>query len=315
MQSQAMHKFPEPVAKELRKAIYYDKGYGKDPKKAFQYYKEALMVATDLGMNPYSEEFIGMRVRMAEFLEQHKQFGAAITVLEKEREYAYEFLEKAKAQKDIEIPDAQWSRMVALAVKLGVKLGKLYSDEDVDNPEAAQAALVRAVETLLKERIRRQEEGIKEEAQQWLNEEEIGASLEELGHSYMDSRQPEFALPLFLQALSLSPANSCHSAMLSMSYSCNLLSNNLTCVFSEPSIGSIVITKSRDGFSIFCTTQREIKSTNANRSGSSEAGETLGREGSYHGSGGAATGQDRRMRHCMCCNHAQSGRIGPLVWR
>jgi len=223
MQSQAMHKFPEPVAKELRKAIYYDKGYGKDPKKAFQYYKEALMVATDLGMNPYSEEFIGMRVRMAEFLEQHRQFEAAITVLEKEKQYCYDFLEKAKVQKEMEIPDAQWSRMTGMAVKLGVKLGKLYSDEDVDNPEAAQAALVQVVETLLKERIRREQEGVKEDAREWLNEEEVGASLEELGHSYLDSRQPEFALPLFLQALSLSPAKSCHSAMLSTCWVCDVM--------------------------------------------------------------------------------------------
>ena len=215
VQQKAMHNFPEPVAKELRKAIYYDKGYGKDPKKAFQYYKEALMVATDLGMNPYSEEFIGMRMRMAEFLEQNNQYEGAITVLEKERDLCYDFLERSKATKEIEIPDAQWSRMTGMAVKLGVKLGKLYSDEEVDNPEAAQEALVQAVETLLKERIRRQEEGIKEDGQKWLNEEEIGATLEELGHSYLDTNQPEFALPLFLQALSLSPSSSCHSAMLS----------------------------------------------------------------------------------------------------
>lgn len=221
MQSKAMHHFPEPVAKQLRKAIYYDKGYGKDPKKAFQYYKEALLVATDLNMNPYSEEFQGMRIRMAEFLEENRQMVAAITVLEKEREYCSEFLERGlKAKKDgvvEDIPDKQWSRIVGMAVKLGVKLGKLYSDEDIEEPEKAQAALVKAVETLLRERIRRQEEGIKEEAREFLNEEEVGSALEELGHTYLDSNQAEFALPLFLQALSLCPPKSCHAAMLSMS--------------------------------------------------------------------------------------------------
>jgi tetratricopeptide (TPR) repeat protein len=212
-----MHNFPEAVAKELRKAIYYDKGYGRDPKKAFQYYKEAIMVATDLGMNPYSEEFIGMRIRMAEFLEEHRQIEAAITVLERERGFAYEWLEKVRERlgEGVEIPDRQWARMVGLAVKLGVKLGKLYSDEDIEDPETAQAAFILAVETLLKERIRREQQGVKEEAREFLNEEEVGAALEELGHSYLDTRQPEFALPLFLQALSLSPSKSCHTAMLS----------------------------------------------------------------------------------------------------
>ena len=210
-----MHNFPEPVAKELRKAIYYDKGYGKDAKKAFQHYKEALMVATEIGMNPYSEEFTGMRIRVAEFLEQHEQWEAAITLLERERGYCYDFMERAQKQKEFEVPDAQWSRMVGMAVKLGIKIGKLYGNEDVDNQEAAQAAFVQAVETLLRERIRRQEEGVKDDAQKWLNEEEIGASLEELGHSYLDTDQPDLALPLFLQALSLSPPKSCHSAMLS----------------------------------------------------------------------------------------------------
>jgi tetratricopeptide (TPR) repeat protein len=210
VQIMAYHTFPEPVAKELRKAIYYDKGYGQDPKKAFHHYKEALFVATDLGMNPYSAEFMGMRIRMAEFLEQHRQFEQAIVVLEKERDLCYEYMEKARNEK--EVPQAQWDRIVGAAVRLGVKLGKLYGDEEVDNAEAAQGAFVMAVETLLKERQRREEEGVQEE---FLENEEIGGSLEELGHSYLDSKQPELALPLFLQALSLSPAQSCHRAMLS----------------------------------------------------------------------------------------------------
>lgn len=171
------------------------------------------MVATDIGMNPYSEEFIGMRIRMAEFLEQHHQYEQAIKMLEKEREYCYDFMEKAK-EKDV--PESQRARILGMAVKLGVKLGKLHSNEAVDNPEAAQAAFVTAVETLLRERQRREQEGVKEGEGKWLNDEEIGASLEELGHSYLDTKQPEFALPLFLQALSLCPSKSCHAAMLSM---------------------------------------------------------------------------------------------------
>jgi hypothetical protein len=183
-------------------------------------------------MNPYSEEFQGMRIRMAEFLEENRQMVAAITVLEKEREYCYEFLErgmKAKADGIVEdVPDKQWSRIVGMAVKLGVKLGKLYSDEDIEEPEKAQAALIKAVETLLRERIRRQEEGIKEEAREFLNEEEVGAALEELGHTYLGSNQAEFALPLFLQALSLCPPKSCHAAMLSMCFTPFKLEHGLT---------------------------------------------------------------------------------------
>lgn len=235
-----MHHFPEPVAKELRKAIYYDKGYGRDPKKAFQHYKEALLVATDIAMNPYSEEFIGMRIRMGEFLEEHEQIEGAITVLEKERDLAYDFLKREKERTDLNIPDAMHARMVGMAVKLGVKLGKLYAHEDVDDHEQAQAALIMAVETLLRERIRRQEEGIKEEAKEWLNEEEVGATLEELAHTYIDSRQPELALPLYLQALSLAPSRSCHTAMLSMClyYSTRGLDANIC--GSEPSLSSSV---------------------------------------------------------------------------
>ncbi|KIW07623.1 uncharacterized protein PV09_01570 [Verruconis gallopava] len=216
----AFHNFPEPVAKELRKAIYFDKGVGKDPKKAFQHYKEAIMIATDLKMNPFSEEFMGMRIRMAEFLEEHNQYEAAITVLERERDYCYQFLDKAEEKGDVS--EEYRSRIVGMAVKLGIKLGKLYSEDAVDDTEAAQEAFVLAVETLLKENIRRDQKGITDTGAKWLNSEEIGASLEELGHSYLKTKQPELALPLFLQALSLCPPKSCHAAMLMNQVSASL---------------------------------------------------------------------------------------------
>jgi tetratricopeptide (TPR) repeat protein len=243
IQVMAFHTFPEPVAKELRKAIYYDKGHGQDPKKAYKYYKEALMVATDLRMNPFSDEFMGMRIRMAEFLEQHEQYEQAIYVLEMERGFCYEFMEKAK---DRDVPGPHRTRILKMAVQLGVKLGKLYSSDSVDNPQAAQAAFVTAVETLLRERQRREEEGVKEDEGEWLKNEEIGASLEELGHSYLDTKQPELALPLFLQAMSLCPSRSCHAAMLSMYDGPVDYRQTIDALCSEPNIcGTIFATTGR----------------------------------------------------------------------
>ena len=83
------------------------------------------------------------------------------------------------------------------------------------NKEAAEEKLVWAVTTVLKEQRRREVEGVKPGEGEWLSPEEIGGSLEALGHHYEEKNQHYLATPLFLQAVALSPPNSCHSAVLS----------------------------------------------------------------------------------------------------
>ena len=48
----AFHNFPEPVAKELRKALYY-KNMSLEPNNSLKYFQKALKVVEEIGMDPF----------------------------------------------------------------------------------------------------------------------------------------------------------------------------------------------------------------------------------------------------------------------
>ncbi|KAI5926992.1 tpr domain-containing protein [Camillea tinctor] len=114
-------------------------------------------------------------------------------------------------------PENLWARRTRIlgkSIGISVKLGELYADEHVLQSDLAGERLVWAVETVLKELHRRQVEGVKEGEGDWMSPEQIGGALEALGNHYESKSQHYLAAPLYLQALSLSPRNSCHAAVL-----------------------------------------------------------------------------------------------------
>ena len=48
--------FPEPVARKLRRAMFYSKGKNLDLREADRYFNEALMVAQTEGMEQFSDQ-------------------------------------------------------------------------------------------------------------------------------------------------------------------------------------------------------------------------------------------------------------------
>jgi tetratricopeptide (TPR) repeat protein len=209
----AFHKFPEPVAKQLRKALYYT-NQALDAKLAVKYYKEALRVADEIGMDPFSDEIIGVKIQLAALMEKVQQFRRAIEILEIVRRDNLRWVEELGSKPGNE---GKRTRVLGKTVGVSVKLGELYASQYIDEKEAAEKRLVWAVETVLKEQKRRQEEGVKPEEGEWMDPEQIGGTLEALGHMYEEKNQHYLAAPLFLQALTLSPPTSCHTAVLSMS--------------------------------------------------------------------------------------------------
>lgn len=85
---------------------------------------------------------------------------------------------------DSQIPEAfenMWAKrtkVLGKSVGISVKLGELYSDEHVRQSNSAGEHLEWAVETVLKELQRRQNEGVKEGEGDWMAPEEIGGALE-----------------------------------------------------------------------------------------------------------------------------------------
>ena len=170
----AFHKFPEPVAKQLRKAIYYT-NYDLQPRDAVKYYKEALRVADEVGMDPFSDEIMGVKIQLASLMEKIQQYQKAIDILEIVKRDNLKWVEELGGQLGNE---GKRTRVLGKTVGISVKLGELYAIEYVSEKELAEERLVWAVETVLKEQQRREKEGVKPGEGEWLSPEEIGGSLE-----------------------------------------------------------------------------------------------------------------------------------------
>ncbi|KAL4811376.1 hypothetical protein BDV18DRAFT_129186 [Aspergillus unguis] len=91
------HKFPPKVAKPLRQAIYYT-DVVLDPRLAMKHYKEALRIALASGMHPYSDELVGIQLKVADMLEQAGQVDEAIKQLELTRKNLINWVEKTRKE-------------------------------------------------------------------------------------------------------------------------------------------------------------------------------------------------------------------------
>ncbi|KAH6674411.1 hypothetical protein B0J14DRAFT_626852 [Halenospora varia] len=214
----AFHKFPEPVAKQMRKALYYT-NISLEPKNAVKYYREALRVADEIGMDPFSDEIIGVKIQLAALMEKCQQYQKAIDILEIVKADNLKWMEALGNKPGNE---GKRTRVLAMTTRVSVKLGDLYANEYVLEKEKAEECLVWAVETVLKEQQRRDTEGIKPGEGDWISAEEQGGALEALAYNYEEKNQHYLAAPLFLRAITYSQPTSCHTAVLMNNLSISL---------------------------------------------------------------------------------------------
>lgn len=132
-------------------------------------------LAEECGMDPLGDEVLGVRVQVALLLQKVGRCDLAAQVLEAARNNCLEWIE-SKGNTD-ELAGRR-NRILQKTVSLSVKLGELYADPHVGDREAAEDRLVWAVETVLWEKKRREEEGVKAGEGDWMSDEEIGGSLE-----------------------------------------------------------------------------------------------------------------------------------------
>lgn len=200
-------RYPEPVAKAMRRALYYS-NYAPDPPRALKYYKQALELCKELGLDPYSDDVMGIRIQLAAWLEKIENYQLSAKVLEallSDCKHWVEVMEKAvrdgtapkltaspapsaenpqdngQTVEDSPPPETLWgkrTRVLGKAIGISVKLGELYANEHVMEQELAHEHLLWSVETGLKESRRRAVEGLKEGEGEWMSPEAIGGALE-----------------------------------------------------------------------------------------------------------------------------------------
>ncbi|TWU79123.1 hypothetical protein ED733_008782 [Metarhizium rileyi] len=262
-------RYPEPVANTLRRAIYYT-NYKPDPEMALKYYKKAMQQVKEVGLDPFSDEVLGIRIQVSFWLQKINSYKGSIDVLESVLQdcknwvdvmeqsvadgkvneagrYMYQPTETQPAtsktitpappaanvtetgkggngpEPEIETLWRKRQRLLAKAIGTAVKLGEMYAEEHVLEPDKSHDHLIWAVETSLKEFKRRKAEGIKPGEHEWLSPAELGGMMESLGRDYERRSQFQLAVPLFFQALKLCESP-CHRAV---------IMNNLAACFAQ----------------------------------------------------------------------------------
>lgn len=202
--------YPPKVAEQLKRAIYWDKFENK-PQRAIEHYQEALKLIHDMRLDPMTNAIIGVKIELAQFYIQHQQPHYAVSVLETVLADCQRWL---KERGDWPGKERQRTRVLRKACQVSALLAELYAGDYFLQPEKAEERLVWTVETIAREETRRREEGVKEEEQEWLTTDEMGAEMEAMAHHYEKKNAHYLAAPLFLQAITYADPKSCHMAVL-----------------------------------------------------------------------------------------------------
>ncbi|PYH90995.1 hypothetical protein BO71DRAFT_386507 [Aspergillus ellipticus CBS 707.79] len=210
-------RYPAPVAERLRTAVYYTE-LNLNPAKAAKAYQEAQALALELGMHPYCEEVLGIRVQTAMMLEMAGLVPASIQVLESTLQGALSYVAEARERstegqgvmQTKEAEEREETRRVYMVLRkvvgISIKLAELYQGDHVQDAKKAELMQMFAVQVCLKEMNRRHSLGLPVGGGQddtWMNLGEIATALTELGHTYTSQGKSELARPLFLRALDL----------------------------------------------------------------------------------------------------------------
>lgn len=238
-------RFPPPVEQSLRTAVYYTE-VDLQPPRALKAYKEALRIAVEMGMHPFSDEVLGIKLQVAMMLEKAGLVKPAVDVLERTKTEALNWIDESRKQAvvrekerraaaqdqpdtvavtDPEMQDlqeqmaqrAEWEdrqrdKALKKAVGIEMKLAELYASDYIQDEGKAEAAQVAAVELCLKEMQRRQTAGLpvgggSKDNDAWLNLGEMCAALAELADTYRAQGKFDLALPLYLRSLDLARAD------------------------------------------------------------------------------------------------------------
>lgn len=166
-------RFPEPVANKLRRAIFYS-NVELDPQRAVDYYKQALALAAETGMDQFSDEIIGVKLTLVALMEKIGKHQLAIDILEILRTDCLNHVEELAPSGE----SNDRARILGKTVAISLKLGELYGNQYIDDSEAVERNLVTAVEIGLREEIRREEENVGKAGDGWMESEEMGATME-----------------------------------------------------------------------------------------------------------------------------------------
>ncbi|ORY04103.1 hypothetical protein K493DRAFT_276124 [Basidiobolus meristosporus CBS 931.73] len=219
-----VRRYPSNIRSPLRKALLYHK-YKEDPVRALPYYEQAVDLALKSPqLEDTSSEVTGLIIQFGTFYEDQKNWEKAIEVYTK----AFDLL--VSENKETSIDEVTYERLnstvtetplagekLIRAVGIAQKLGELY--EKIHARSMAEKYYVWAVERLLRHRVVKSDSeklpsGRYFELPEWITPTEIGASLESLAMFYAMDGKYNYAIPLYIRALSTLNETHCHASVI-----------------------------------------------------------------------------------------------------
>lgn len=226
-----VNRFPPPVAKELRKALYFTE-INLEPQKALEHYKAALQIAMEMDMHPWSDEVLGIKLQMADMLIKAGYHEKAAELLGRIAQQGVEWVLKTRDRymftfpkgktivdpnlKEIVQPDEETKNYeLALADRTLKKiigtfllLGELYEDEHIKNPAKAFSTRRAALGMLTEEIENRRGRGLPplatpEEGDNWMTAEEVGHVMSDVGETWLRAGRPDKALELLMPSIAI----------------------------------------------------------------------------------------------------------------
>ncbi|ETI19268.1 hypothetical protein G647_09100 [Cladophialophora carrionii CBS 160.54] len=200
--------YPPAVEDQLRLALHYTH-ISPDPETASQYFLGAIKKAEEVGMDPYSKETVGIRVRFSQMLEEFGHVKAAIEILDgiaNDLQQKLDELDQALSLRtDTSIQSGPESanlraNMIKGIVKLKIKISSLYESDYLQNPSMAKQVLSDAVGMVVKE-TKNPQQGLTDDNGAGLTAGEIAAMLSQMGDLYATSGEEENAVQLYMLTL------------------------------------------------------------------------------------------------------------------
>lgn len=195
--------YPPEVELHLRSALYAVH-VSPDPEKAEYFFTQALRASERVGMDPYSPEVIGLRIRLAECLEKFGRAKGAIEVLHG----TSKFCEQKVADIDRGVTSQQPEQtktlrkgMLRTILRCRVKEAALYESEFVQNPFKAREVLSDAIGLLVKETQDPQTKGFSEDNAAGLPLDEISSMLSQMGDLYATTGEESNAVQVYMLTL------------------------------------------------------------------------------------------------------------------
>lgn len=192
--------YPDVVEQHLRYALHLTHVQA-DPDGAAKQFSKALQQAYVEGMDPFSKEVMGIRIRWAEMFEKFGRAQGAIEILKAIVTDCEEKLTEIETSVEGEQNTIPKGALLKMIIQMKVKAAGIYESEYLQDPHSAKHILSEAVSLLVQETKNPETNGFSEDNAAGLSLAEISAILSQMADLYATSGEESNAVQVYMLTL------------------------------------------------------------------------------------------------------------------